>query len=548
MLRKLLLTVLSVVYATILSAQVSENELKQWEADAKIGKRYALYNLGLCYDLGTNGYPVDKAKAVEYYTKAAEGLGGDHHAKVNLGVIYADGDGVEKDMKKAYDLWISAAAADDDSLGCYHVSKCYLDGEGTKRDVIEGINYLYKSARNGYKPADTKLKLILSKWEYSHDPQELYDYGYCYLHGTDTTRVDTAKAVTYFQRSAKLGNTDAEYALALLHLFGRHVDKDADLAIRLFELSASKGDARSQTYLGFLYDIGYAVKLDTLKAVNLYKVAASKDFAPAQFLLATRHMIGNTTDQLCQDCRNTIQHGVMYKVDGVGKYICSYVAIKHNNLWSDTGNEGKYMRWSAMAGFIPAQYECGLWCYNGRHGMRRSEKEGLYWLKTAGDAGYLPAQYQYEYLPANDWKQRYALSLKYAEMGVMDAQYDYAQHMRYDRQADWVEAAKWYEAAAEQGDTESMKKLGEIYKQGGFKLKKDWSIALKWFENYAQIIAYDYDVLYTIGDIYAKGDKTVMKDPDKAIKYYLRAYNCALYESKRKDMIKKLKKLGYKIQ
>lgn len=205
------------------------------------------------------------------------------------------------------------------------------------------------------------------------------------------------------------------------------------------------------------------------------------------------------------------------------------------------------MEMSAQAGFKPAQMEYGMIRYGGYHSTKKNEKEGLYWLKTAGDAGYLPAQYQHEYLPANS-KQRPEISKKYAEMGVMDAQYDYAQHMRYSRQADWVEAAKWYEAAAEQGDKESMKNLGEIYKQGGFKLKKDWSIALKWYENYAQIIAYDYDVLYTIGDIYAKGDKTVMKDPDKAIKYYLRAYNCALYESKRKDMIKKLKKLGYKIQ
>lgn len=549
MLRKLLLTVLSVVYATILSAQVSDEILIQgWEYDAKRGDKYALFNLGLAYDLGKHGCPVDKAKAVEYYTRAAEGWNASIAAKVNLGVMYANGEGVEKNMKEAFELWDYAAVIGGDSLGCYYAGLCYLNGDGVKRDVIKGIDKIYKSAKKGYKRADMKLRMTLYTWEHSNDPQELYDYGYCYLHGTDTTQVDTAKALTYFQRAVDLGGADGEFIMGLLHLLGKQVDQNENLAVGLLERSASKGNAWAQTYLGLLYELGYPMKADSLQALSLYKVAASQDFLPAKLILASRHGQGGMTDKLYEDASWILRFSPMYRKDGIGEYIQAYTTDAYTDFRAYSGALTSNMEMSAQAGFKPAQLEYGMIRYGGYHSTKKNEKEGLYWLKTAGDAGYLPAQYQYEYLPAKDWEQRYALSLKYAEMGVKDAQYDYAQHMRYDRQADWVEAAKWYEAAAEQGDTESMKKLGEIYKQGGFKLKKDWSIALMWFENYVKIIAYDYDVLYTIGDIYAKGDKTVMKDPDKAIKYYLRAYNCALYESKRKDMIKKLKKLGYKIQ
>ena len=64
-------------------------------------------NLGVMYANG-QGVPQDYAEAVKWYRKAAEQ--GDAAAQYNLGLMYANGQGVPQDYVQAY-KWISIAAA-----------------------------------------------------------------------------------------------------------------------------------------------------------------------------------------------------------------------------------------------------------------------------------------------------------------------------------------------------------------------------------------------------------------------------------------------------
>ena len=57
------------------------------------------------------GVPKDAAKAVEWYTKAAEQ--GHADAQNNLGVMYDTGEGVPRDLVRAY-VWFNLAAAQGD--------------------------------------------------------------------------------------------------------------------------------------------------------------------------------------------------------------------------------------------------------------------------------------------------------------------------------------------------------------------------------------------------------------------------------------------------
>ena len=67
----------------------------------------AQYNLGVIYANG-QGVQRDDAAAVKWYRKAADqGLA---EAQNNLGVIYAKGDGIPQDYVQAY-MWLSLAAA-----------------------------------------------------------------------------------------------------------------------------------------------------------------------------------------------------------------------------------------------------------------------------------------------------------------------------------------------------------------------------------------------------------------------------------------------------
>ena len=66
-----------------------------------------LYNLGKNYYDGKNGVNQDYAKAVEYYTRAAQQ--GHAAAQCGLGFCYKNGEGVTQDYKKAAE-WFTKAA------------------------------------------------------------------------------------------------------------------------------------------------------------------------------------------------------------------------------------------------------------------------------------------------------------------------------------------------------------------------------------------------------------------------------------------------------
>ena len=80
-----------------------EREKKRKKLDDPI----AIYNQGNYYRGGTNGYPQDDAKALEFYHRAAEL--GYIEAYNGIGHAYDNGRGVEFDQKKARYYWELAA-------------------------------------------------------------------------------------------------------------------------------------------------------------------------------------------------------------------------------------------------------------------------------------------------------------------------------------------------------------------------------------------------------------------------------------------------------
>ena len=71
----------------------------------------AMRNLGVCYRDGIHGLPRDPEKAMEIWLRA--GKLGCPAAYVNIGCVFQEGDGVEKDMKKATKYWELAAMGGD---------------------------------------------------------------------------------------------------------------------------------------------------------------------------------------------------------------------------------------------------------------------------------------------------------------------------------------------------------------------------------------------------------------------------------------------------
>ena len=81
-------------------------DIPQLKRDAEAGDAIAQYNLGLCYANG-NGVEVDLSETVRWLRKAAEqGL---PQAQFNLGMCLSRGVGVEKNVVEGT-MWLNSAA------------------------------------------------------------------------------------------------------------------------------------------------------------------------------------------------------------------------------------------------------------------------------------------------------------------------------------------------------------------------------------------------------------------------------------------------------
>ena len=176
----------------------------------------------------------------------------------------------------------------------YRVAKFMLNRDGDHYDPKKAVEYLTKSAKQGYTVAKYMLgKLYLRgedvpkqmlhalHWLESavQDDNQYTEYllGKVLLKGEDVER-DTERAESLLSRSAEQGNKYAAYTLGKAYLDGDILAQNIDEAVRLLNLSASKGFAPAQFILGRLLYKGEVIPKDIRQAVCwLDRAAAQKN-------------------------------------------------------------------------------------------------------------------------------------------------------------------------------------------------------------------------------------------------------------------------------
>jgi hypothetical protein len=88
--------------------------LKWYRASAEAGDLLGQSGLGFMYLEGAATGKRDSAEAAKWFQKAAEQ--GDAQARLSLGTLYENGDGVRKDIVRAY-AWYALGAFDDGEYG-----------------------------------------------------------------------------------------------------------------------------------------------------------------------------------------------------------------------------------------------------------------------------------------------------------------------------------------------------------------------------------------------------------------------------------------------
>ncbi len=208
--------------------------------------------------------------AAQDYERALELDPGNSTVLAELGRLYANGDGVDKNTATAFKLFLKAARGGNDTARLY-VGYALLTGIGTATDVPKARYWLRESANAGH--VDALVQLARSYRAPFSDPPDLdralalYQQaidkgsvealtalGYMYL-GGETGAPDLQRATEYFRQAAQRDSPAAQTALGFMSI----ADHRYAVARQWFERAAAVQYAEAFTGLGRLYQDGLGV-------------------------------------------------------------------------------------------------------------------------------------------------------------------------------------------------------------------------------------------------------------------------------------------------
>jgi TPR repeat protein len=422
-------------------AQQGDADAKQviiLRAEAEKGDAKAQNELGAVFFLGKFGTATNYAEALRWWRKAAEQ---DYsHAQYNLGLAYANGQGLAKDEAEAA-KWYRKAAEQNYAEAQYNLAVCFRDGQGVAKDDAEAAKWFCKAAEQD-------------------DAKAQYDLGLCYELNRGIAR-DVVEAVKWYRKAAEIGCAPAQCNLGNCYSRGQGVAKDDVEAVKWFRKAAEQQDAMAQDNLGVCYRDGLGVLKDEVEAVKWFRRAAGQNYVAAQYNL-----------------------GVCYR-DGLG-------------LPSDWREAIQWFLKAAGQNDALAQNNLGA-CFANGQGAPRDYVEGYKWFLLAGAQDVRPAleaaaqlehymtreqrvegqkrasEFKPQEISSRHLRQGWAVTAPPPELrasansGDAKAQNELGEAFRAGKRGaarDPVEAVKWFRKAAEQNLPRALSNLGVCYERG----------------------------------------------------------------------------------
>ncbi|MEQ1864313.1 MAG: tetratricopeptide repeat protein [Micropepsaceae bacterium] len=190
----------------------------------------ALLILSWIYRNGRGGVPSDQGKALELMRRAADM--GHAPAMGALGMIYFDGDGVEKNIETARQLWLKAAAKGDPV-------------------ALANLSYLYTFVDRNYPEAIVWLRRTIDKGDEAGVKVALLDLAALYERGQGVPK-NMTEAVNLTRRAAIAGNMLAYSKMVEHYVNGTGVPQDAVRAQMWALIAERKGGGISPEGRGYL--------------------------------------------------------------------------------------------------------------------------------------------------------------------------------------------------------------------------------------------------------------------------------------------------------
>ena len=199
-------------------------------------------------------------------------------AQYALGKKYRDGQGVERNIQKAVELF-TLAAKQGNSFAAFALGKMYLSNDASlPRDGATALNWITYASERGNQFAQCYLGKLLLK-------------------GADGIPQDTNAALRWLRASVEQGNVYAEYALAMAYLNGKIVPKDDLKALELLRHASSQDNQFAQYQLGKMMLQGEETPKDVATAVHWLTVSAMHGNQYAQYALGKLYLLGKDVEK-----------------------------------------------------------------------------------------------------------------------------------------------------------------------------------------------------------------------------------------------------------
>ncbi|MEL6421822.1 MAG: dienelactone hydrolase family protein [Pseudomonadota bacterium] len=448
-------------------------------AKAKVAYRKAIESgsLGALLRLarlegGARGHPINEPRSQALFRQARNRLEAlaetnTPYALRQLGGLYAKGQGVKQDHKKAYDLFHRARSAGD-LVAVGDLGWALKRGLGVEQDV----------------DAACDLFELRSKWS---APNALNSLGVCF--GTGKGRIkDRARAAELYAQAADRRNYWGIRNLATWHDKGIHFPKDPARAVAYWGRGVKIGDPVSMRRLGYSFETGRGVDKDRTKACALYVEAESLGDATATNNLGgcfENAWIGDAPDydKARQLYARAIDRGDTYANKNLGDL---YYA--GNGVDVDYPRALALYRIAAEAGHAAAMNDIGYMIDAG-DGTAQNSRAGCDWYKKATEKNYrLSIRNLALCFRDGDGREKnitHALELlaraaKAGDVRSLTLSANIYADDAFDRK-DMPRAFDLFQEAAAQGSTPAMRKIAHLYSEGDGVEKND-TLACDWLE------------------------------------------------------------------
>ncbi|RHZ61005.1 hypothetical protein Glove_350g122 [Diversispora epigaea] len=193
---------------------------------------------------------------------------------IHLADMYIDGGGVEKDLKKGFQIY-SKAADEGSYMALGRVAFCYYNGFGVEKNERKAFELFFKSAEKGIHMAQ-------------------FNINESYILGIGIAK-DEAKGFQLHLKFALAGNIDSINNTGYCYDHGLGVDENKKEAFKWYFKGAEKGDPLIQYNLGRCYANGFGINRDLVKAFEWYKKSAENGYVDGQYMVGKYFYQGRGT-------------------------------------------------------------------------------------------------------------------------------------------------------------------------------------------------------------------------------------------------------------